>query len=208
MWNFLGKKTIRTRYFGFIILSLSILTLCIWLGGFKQEQLLAKTPPTGETQVATTWQYASFPVENFQAYTSPFGYRIHPVTGTRQFHYGLDIAAPIGSYVRNWWAGQVVELSDHTACGTSVTIASGQWQHIYCHLTGHVETTPQGTYLLDRQGGIGLQLGQQVQSGQRIARVGMTGRTTGPHLHWGLKYAGEYVDPAEVLRQMYGTRNG
>ena len=208
MWRLLPKKRLRTNWSSFILLTLSIITVCIWLGGFKQEQLLAKTPPSQTTQVATNWQYASFPVENFLSYTSPFGYRIHPVTGSRQFHYGLDIAAPIGSYVRNWWGGQVVELSDNTACGTSITIASGDWKHIYCHLTGHVERTAQGTYLLDRDGGIILQLGQPVQSGERIARVGMTGRTTGPHLHWGLKYGNEYVDPAEVLRQMYGTRNG
>ncbi|NEO61799.1 MAG: M23 family metallopeptidase, partial [Moorea sp. SIO4G2] len=40
----------------------------------------------------------------------------------------------------------------------------------------------------------------------RIGRVGMTGRTTGPHLHWGLKYGKQYVDPAQVLRAMYKTR--
>lgn len=206
MWQLPLKIRVLAQKTRTYILFFSIIALCICLGGFKQEQILAKTPPSQSVQVATNWQYASFPVENFQAYTSPFGYRIHPVTGSRQFHYGLDIAAPIGSYVRNWWTGQVVELSDHTACGTSVTVQSGQWQHIYCHLMGHVENSPQGSYLLDRQGGIILQLGQQVQSGQRIARVGMTGRTTGPHLHWGLKYAGEHIDPADVLRQMYGAK--
>ena len=55
---------------------------------------------------ANLWGKASFPVENFQRYTSPFGYRIHPVTGRRQFHSGLDIAAPLGSYIRNWWGGR------------------------------------------------------------------------------------------------------
>jgi murein DD-endopeptidase MepM/ murein hydrolase activator NlpD len=156
--------------------------------------------------VTASWRQASFPVENFQAYTSGFGYRIHPVTGTRQFHQGLDLSAPLGSYVRNWWSGRVVELSDHTACGTMIKIQSGKWTHVYCHLMGSVENTPKGRVLVDRSGGIVLWQGQSVPAGARIARVGMTGRTTGPHLHWGLMYDGKYVDPANVLRQMFAQR--
>lgn len=153
------------------------------------------------------WQYASFPVENFQAYTSGFGYRTSPYTGAQQFHAGLDIAAPLGSYVRNWWTGQVIELSDNTACGTMIKIQSGPWIHIYCHLMGTVETTPQGRYLLDQQGGIILQQGQVIPTGARIARVGMTGRTTGPHLHWGLAYNNQYIDPALVINEMFRQAN-
>jgi murein DD-endopeptidase MepM/ murein hydrolase activator NlpD len=149
------------------------------------------------------WQYAAFPVENFQAYTSGFGYRASPVDGSTQFHSGLDLAAPMGSYVRNWWMGRVVELSDHTACGTMIKIQSGDWTHVYCHLIGFVGSTPQGRYLMDQEGGILLWLGQDVPVGARIARVGMTGRTTGPHLHWGLMYSGQYLDPALVLREMF-----
>jgi murein DD-endopeptidase MepM/ murein hydrolase activator NlpD len=113
------------------------------------------------------------------------------------------MSAPIGSYVRNWWTGQVVELSDNTSCGTLIRIQSGNWQHIYCHLNGHVEKSDHGRYLIDPEGGIQLWEGQQVSVGARMARVGMTGRTTGPHLHWGLKYGDSYVDPALVLREMY-----
>ena len=87
-----------------------------------------------------------------------------------------------------------------------IKIQSGDWTHIYCHLMGSVENTAQGTVLIDRNGGIVLRLGQMVPSGARIGRVGMTGRTTGPHLHWGLKYNGKYIDPANVLRQMYAQR--
>ncbi|BFM39679.1 M23 family metallopeptidase [Synechocystis sp. LKSZ1] len=149
------------------------------------------------------WQYASFPVENFQTYTSGFGYRTSPTNGTRQFHYGLDLAAPLGSYIRNWWAGRIVELSDHTACGTMIRVQSGEWQHIYCHLMGRVEVYQGQRVLLDQEGGIILQEGQDLPVGARIGRVGMTGRTTGPHLHWGLKHNGEYIDPARVLQAMY-----
>jgi murein DD-endopeptidase MepM/ murein hydrolase activator NlpD len=55
---------------------------------------------------------------------------------------------------------------------------------------------------VDRGGGIWLRQGQEVNVGQRIGRVGMTGRTTGPHLHWTLKYQGKLVDPGAVLRRM------
>jgi murein DD-endopeptidase MepM/ murein hydrolase activator NlpD len=169
----------------------------------QPQQLLALNNFKQPIQVASVWRAASFPVENFQAYTSGFGYRTDPISGESRFHNGLDIAAPLGSYVRNWWTGRVVELSDNTSCGTMVKVRSGEWQHTYCHLNGQVESNSQGTYLLDSDGGIVLWQGQQVAAGERIGRIGMTGRTTGPHLHWVLIYNGEYIDPAEVLRAMY-----
>jgi murein DD-endopeptidase MepM/ murein hydrolase activator NlpD len=153
------------------------------------------------------WQGASFPVEDFQAYTSPFGYRRSATGGySQEFHYGLDMAAPQGSYIRNWWGGTVVEVSDNSNCGTSVVVESGSWIHIYCHMQGHVESDSTGRYMIDRDGGVQIWEGQQVEAGQRIGRVGMTGRTTGPHLHWGLKYDGNWVDPALVLRAMYSEQ--
>ncbi len=159
------------------------------------------------TQVAASvnaWNGASFPVEGFQAYTSPFGYRQSPSGGySQEFHYGLDMAAPEGSYVRNWWGGKVVEVTDNTNCGTSVVVESGNWTHIYCHMEGQVETDSRGRFMIDREGGLQIYEGQQVVAGARIGRVGMTGRTTGPHLHWGLKYDGNWVDPAYVLQAMY-----
>jgi murein DD-endopeptidase MepM/ murein hydrolase activator NlpD len=161
-------------------------------------------------QMATgsTWQGASFPVENFQAYTSPFGYRSSPdgTGSSTQFHRGLDMAAPQGSYIRSWWAGKVVEVSDNSSCGTSVVIESGQWEHVYCHMMGEAGRDAQGQYVIDREGGTKIYLNQTVPAGSRIGRVGMTGRTTGPHLHWGLKYANQWVDPALVLRAMYAEQ--
>jgi murein DD-endopeptidase MepM/ murein hydrolase activator NlpD len=153
--------------------------------------------------VSAVWAKGSFPVENFQSYTSPFGYRISPVTGERQFHNGLDLAAPRGSYVRSWWSGKITDLSDNTACGTSITIQSGDWQHVYCHMEGYVSDSSKGKFLLDREGGIQFTLGQAIPAGARIGRIGMSGRTTGPHLHWVLKYNGDYVDPALVLKEMF-----
>ncbi|MGF1493432.1 MAG: M23 family metallopeptidase [Microcoleaceae cyanobacterium] len=162
----------------------------------------ARESQSSQTVVALDWSGASFPVENFQEYTSPFGYR------SSGFHYGLDLAAPNGSYIRSWWAGKVVEVWEDGRCGTGIAIDSGRWTHIYCHVQGKVEKDRLGRrYFVDRQGGIQLWEGQMVPSGSRIARVGMTGRTTGPHLHWGLKYSGKWVDPGRVLMAMYQQQN-
>ena len=150
------------------------------------------------------WQTGSFPVENFQSYTSAFGYR--GSGGRWEFHRGLDLAAPKGSYIRNWWAGKVIKISDGDRCGTAVRIQSGNWQHVYCHLKGRAGTRNGRRYLKDPGSGLEIWEGQRVQTGTRIGRVGMTGRTTGPHLHWGIKYGKDWIDPALVLRAMYSSR--
>jgi len=168
------------------------------------ETVTAREAQQKKATRSNGWLAASFPVENFQAYTSPFGYRRSATGGANwEFHGGLDIAAPQGSYIRNWWVGTVVKVGDATACGTHIVIKSGEWEHTYCHLEGHVETASGRRYLIDRAGGIQIWEGQVIPTGVRIGRVGMTGRTTGPHLHWGLKYANNYVDPALVLREMF-----
>ncbi|HEY9761143.1 MAG TPA: M23 family metallopeptidase [Trichocoleus sp.] len=185
---------------------LLVLILLGWsIAGLSRysNRVIAGNPPFPRISAnPQSWQFASFPVENFTTYTSPFGYRAHPFGGYR-FHYGLDMAAPMGSYVRNWWDGTVVEVSDDTACGTSAIIKSGEWLHIYCHMQGYIVVEVDGDrFLVDRDGGIELKQGSQIKAGARVGRVGMTGRTTGPHLHWGLKYKGAWVDPALVIKSM------
>lgn len=190
--------------------------LCFW-GisnlGFTQHNsslLSAQEAPTlkvSSTETSTSsWANAYFPVENFQSYTSAFGHRHHPITGKFHFHNGLDLAAPLGSYVRNWWAGKVVTVGQDNACGTYVKVKSGAWQHIYCHLIGGVESIDGIPTIVDRQGEIQIAQGQSVPTGAKIGRVGMTGRTTGPHLHWVLKHNGSYVDPALIIGEMLKRR--
>jgi len=174
----------------------------LWQSTFKADAQEAAAPVEVAVAPSTPWQSASFPVENFVAYTSPFGYRNHPYGG-RRFHYGLDIAAPMGSYIRSWWEGTVTRVSDNTACGTGIVIESHGWLHIYCHMQGHVVVETDGDrWLVDHGGGIQIRQGDLVKSGQRLGRVGMTGSTTGPHLHWGMKYQGSWVDPTIVLKAM------
>jgi murein DD-endopeptidase MepM/ murein hydrolase activator NlpD len=148
----------------------------------------------------SSWLSGTFPVVSFAGFTSGFGMRSHPLGGDRRPHYGVDIAAPLGSEVRSWWSGRVLELIRDGGCGNGLVIRSGDYEHIYCHLAGHVEG---GAY---RSGAIRLVLGQPVRSGQAIAHVGLTGSTTGPHLHWGMRFRGQWLDPARILRAMAASR--
>jgi murein DD-endopeptidase MepM/ murein hydrolase activator NlpD len=193
------------RRAGLVTLFSLVLSAIIGFNGFPGFAQVG-SPGGTTTTVAALWSRASFPVENFQTYTSPFGPRTDPFTGEVRNHYGLDLAAPLGSYIRNWWSGSVLWVTDEGACGTAIAIQSGDWTHIYCHMQGHVQQDGRGHFLTDREGGIQIWEGQPVPAGARIGRVGMTGRTNGPHLHWGLKYKGEWTDPAFVLRAMYASQ--
>ena len=149
--------------------------------------------------IASPWRFGVFPVSAFSGYTSAFGSRSGP-WGAVEPHYGLDIAAPLGSPIRNWWGGILKEVIHDDRCGVGLVIQSGPYEHIYCHLLG---SGADGVY---RCADLLLQPGQRVRTGQLIALVGMSGRTTGPHLHWGMRYRGQWLDPAVVLRAMALTR--
>ncbi|MCP9809639.1 M23 family metallopeptidase [Cyanobium sp. HWJ4-Hawea] len=138
------------------------------------------------------WKFGVFPVASFLGYTSAFGSRSGP-WGVVEPHYGLDIAAPLGSPIRNWWAGRVSQLLNDDRCGVGLVIRSGNYEHIYCHM--HFSGRPAQ-----------LREGQFVATGQTIGHVGMTGRTSGPHLHWGMRYRGQWLNPAAILRAMARSR--
>ncbi|MCL1465031.1 M23 family metallopeptidase [Argonema galeatum] len=198
-----GKRLVRvgTTLF-FVVLGLvGFLAL-----GFQAEK--AKALEITDNIMRSNLREKSFPVENFQRYSSAYGYRLNPDGSAGWgFHRGIDIAAPAGSYIRSWSNGEVAEIANDRLCGTKVVVKSGDWQHIYCHLKGRAASSPQGRYLNDPEGGVQIWEGQQISAGNRIGRVGTTGRTTGPHLHWGLKYDNTYIDPGLVLQAMYRQQN-
>lgn len=161
---------------------------------------LTQTPGPSRANLASTWGRGSFPVASFIGYSSPFGLRVHPLSGGLRPHEGLDIAAPFGSPVRNWWGGILVEILRDSGCGNGLVVRSGSYEHLYCHLAGRVEGD---TY---RSGSVVLRRGQGLRTGQTIGHVGLSGSTTGPHLHWGLRYGERWLDPASVLRAMAADR--
>lgn len=137
---------------------------------------------------ADRWSEGSFPIPVFEGYTSHFGMR-RAADGILRPHTGLDIAAPLGSPVLSWWHGTVIETIHDQSCGIGVVIASGDYHHIYCHLR--------------RQR---MRPDQLVNAGQVIGQVGLTGRTSGAHLHWGIRHSGRWLDPAQILRAMIRGR--
>ena len=121
---------------------------------------------------------------NYTAYTSAFGYRIHPISGTRKFHYGVDLAAPTGTPIYATRSGTVDIASYNGSAGYYVQINHGDgFKSIYMHMTHYVVSS-----------------GQYVSQGQVIGYCGSTGGSTGPHLHFGISQNGNYVNPANYIR--------
>jgi murein DD-endopeptidase MepM/ murein hydrolase activator NlpD len=113
--------------------------------------------------------------------TSGFGYRIHPVLGTRMFHSGIDYRGSVGTPVYAVADGVVVQSSFNDDSGNFIAVKhSDNSQSWYLHLS---------------QRGAGT--GQRVKGRQIIGRVGNTGRSNGPHLHFAIKQpSGSWMNPA------------
>lgn len=117
------------------------------------------------------------------AITSPFGNRIHPVSGRWSFHSGVDYGAARGSSVRAARSGTVTGVGEDEVMGRSVTIIhNGGYETFYAHL----DTTT-------------VRLNQEVRSGMIIGTVGSTGISTGPHLHFEVRRNGTARDPVDLL---------
>ena len=131
--------------------------------------------------------------------TSEFGSRTNPVTGGSEEHRGQDLAAPAGTPILAAAPGVVV------AAGPAAGF--GQWIVIDHQLDGQLVSTVYGHMW---PADVGVSVGEQVQAGQPIARVGSNGQSTGPHLHFevwqgGRLTGGEPVDPMPILSEPAAT---
>lgn len=115
--------------------------------------------------------------------TSRYGYRISPFTGLRDFHAGIDIAAEPGTEIVAPARGRVSFVGRKGAFGNTVILDHGYGLRTTYGHTQRALVRP----------------GQSVERGQAIARVGSSGRSTGPHLHYALEVNGRFTNPADYI---------
>ena len=114
---------------------------------------------------------------------SGFGNRVHPIFGTVRFHAGVDFGADMGDPIQAAASGTVIQVKNREGYGNTVIIDHGEgWTTLYAHLSSYA-----------------VGLGAQVNLGQTIGAIGSTGWSTGPHLHFEIRFEGVPQDPAKYL---------
>ncbi len=113
------------------------------------------------------WAGMTYPLPFAAPLTSGFGWRVHPISGDRRFHKGIDLAAPMGTPVLAATSGRVVAADNISGYGLTVVIEGAGRRNLYAHLSG-----------------MAVRPGTEVKAGTVIGWVGSTGNSTGPHLHF------------------------
>ena len=123
------------------------------------------------------------PAPSYTRVSDDYGNRIHPILGVKQFHNGIDFAAPGGSPILAAQSGTVIAAAYSSTMGNYIMINHGGGViTIYMHASA-----------------LYVSAGQTVTKGQKIAAVGTTGRSTGNHLHFSVRVNGNYVSPWSYL---------
>lgn len=124
-----------------------------------------------------------WPAPSYTRISDDYGNRIHPTLGVKQFHNGVDMAAPGGSPILAAYDGEVVASSYNATMGNYIMIDHGDSLYtIYMHASA-----------------LYVSKGDLVSKGQKIGAVGTTGRSTGNHLHFSVRKNGTYVSPWNYL---------
>ena len=149
-----------------------------------QAQINAALSSSGQKSVTYTGSGKFIlPLASYTRISSPYGYRIHPITGTRKLHSGIDYAAPAGTPIYAADDGVVLTSGWINGYGYTITVNHGSGiVTLYAHCSSLIATA-----------------GQKVTKGQTIARVGTTGNSTGNHLHFEVKVNGVAQDPNKYL---------
>ena len=125
----------------------------------------------------------SWPLPASDYITSDFGHRESPTAGASSNHQGIDIGASTGSSITAADGGTVITASYSSSAGNYVVISHGNGlSTVYMHCSKLLVSE-----------------GDTVSKGQTIAKVGSTGYSTGPHLHFGVRKNGSYVDPTDYV---------
>ena len=126
-----------------------------------------------------------WPAPSYTRISSDYGWRMHPTLGVEKFHNGVDMAAPGGTPILAAYDGEVIASGYNSSMGNYIIINHGGGLiTIYMHASA-----------------LYVSQGTMVVRGEKIAAVGTTGRSTGNHLHFGVRLNGEYVSPWNYLSQ-------
>lgn len=150
----------------------------------EYQEWLATQPPTQNNSSSNTVDGITWllPI-NYTCFSSPFGYRIHPIYGDWRMHYGVDLSAPQGTPIYASRGGRVTYATYDSSSGYYVSIN---------HLDGFVTKYLHMTHYI-------VSPGEYVAAGQIIGYCGSTGASTGPHLHFSVYYNGTAVNPAKYI---------
>ena len=139
-------------------------------------------PPSSQAVTPAGGRNLSYPLAN-PVVTSGYGYRIHPIYGTRRLHAGIDLRGATGTTVVAAGGGTVVFAGPRGGYGNTLIIDHG----------GSIAT------LYAHQSRLAVSQGQVVRPGQAIGAVGSTGLSSGPHLHFEVRVNGTPVDPLNYV---------
>jgi murein DD-endopeptidase MepM/ murein hydrolase activator NlpD len=124
------------------------------------------------------------PLAGDPSLTSSFGYRVDPFLGRLALHPGVDLAEPYGAEIHAAAAGRVVHAGPAGGYGIMVEIDHGNGLATrYAHISEAL-----------------VEEGEAVDKGAVVGRLGSTGRSTGPHLHYEVRIDGDPVDPMRFLK--------
>lgn len=116
--------------------------------------------------------------------TSGFGYRRHPISGKRDFHQGIDIANKTGTSIIASGSGIVTFSGYNGGYGKVIIISHGYgYKSVYAHNTENL-----------------VKVGERVEKGEIIGKLGNTGTSTGPHVHFEIHYNGSQINPLKILK--------
>ena len=135
-----------------------------------------------------------WPTPSFYTISSPFGWRVHPISKEKKYHNGIDIKANLGTKIISVASATVIQASDvNNGYGKCVIIRDAKHDYLYAHMSS-----------------ISVKEGQKVRTGEPLGKVGSTGYSTGPHLHFGISIGsweqGKWIDPLTIISKNAGNK--
>jgi murein DD-endopeptidase MepM/ murein hydrolase activator NlpD len=176
----------------FLALAIAIPQISSWVESQYLVKSLQNLIGVSNTSIKTDFSNSpiAFPTAKSAPVTSGFGWRIHPITGERRFHTGIDFGAALGTPIYAVDAGSIELAREKGGYGNTVIVN---------HNAGKSTLYGHASKLYVREG-------QQVVRGQMVAAVGSTGMSTAPHLHFEVRINDKPVNPRPYLFSREGGR--